>query len=145
MSFSQPSPGRPSPGRHAPLVFGLVALVAASAIGGGWWWRERQETLHRAVLLTGGAPERGRGLIRHYGCAGCHSVPGVAGAKGQVGPSLQGFAGRVYLAGSLENTPGNLIRWIEDPRALDPRTAMPRTGAAGRDARDIAAYLYTLR
>jgi cytochrome c len=145
MPFSRSSLGPSSPGRNAPLAFGLAALVLASAVGGGWWWRERQETLHRAVLLTGGDPARGQGLIRYYGCAGCHVVPGVAGAKGQVGPTLQGVAARVYLAGSLENTPGTLIRWIEDPRALDPRTAMPRTGAAGRDARDIAAYLYTLR
>jgi cytochrome c len=142
------SPPEPRARRRAlPLLLGLATLVAvAAAVGGGWWWRERQEALHRAIALTGGGdPGRGRALIRPYGCAGCHAVPGVAGAGGKVGPSLEGIAARVYLAGVLENTPSNLVRWIEDPRAVDPRTAMPRTGASGQDARDIAAYLYTLR
>ena len=59
-------PSRPpsTPGRRAPLLLGLAALVMAAALGGGWWWRERQETLHRAILLTGGDPERGRGFLR---------------------------------------------------------------------------------
>jgi cytochrome c1 len=52
---------------------------------------------------------------------------------------------RVYLGGRLTNTPGNLIRWIEDPRAVDPQTAMPTTGISKREARDMAAYLLTLR
>lgn len=139
-------PGAAPPGRRAAALLGLAALLAAAAVAGGWSWRKQQETWQRAVTLTGGGdPERGRGLLRHYGCIGCHTIPGVAGAQGQVGPPLQGIAGRVYLAGILENTPGNLIRWIEDPLALDPRTAMPRTGATGADARDIAAFLYTLR
>ena len=38
-----------------------------------------------------------------------------------------------------------MIRWIENPPAIDPKTAMPNMGVTVRDARDIAAYLYTLR
>jgi cytochrome c len=38
-----------------------------------------------------------------------------------------------------------MIRWIRDPRAVDSLTAMPNTGVTPADARDIAAYLYTLR
>lgn len=132
-------------GRRWAVALGLLAVVVAGAGGGGWWWREREEGRQRAVQLTGGDPSRGQGLIRAYGCAGCHTVPGVAGATGRAAPSLEGVAGRVWLAGVVANTPPNLIRWIEDPRAIDPRTAMPPSGAQGRDARDIAAYLYTLR
>jgi cytochrome c1 len=62
-----------------------------------------------------------------------------------VGPPLDGIGGRVYIAGVLENSPDNMIRWIRDPRGVDPMTAMPPTGATERDARDIAAYLYTLQ
>jgi cytochrome c2 len=127
------------------VALAVVALMLPAAAGVGWWWRERQEGLHRAIQLTGGDPARGQLLIRNFGCAGCHTVPGVSGATGRAAPSLQGVAGRVWLAGVVENTPANLIRWIEDPRTIDPRTAMPPTGANGRDARDIAAYLYTLR
>ena len=45
----------------------------------------------------------------------------------------------------LPNTPQNLIRWIQNPPAVDPLTAMPNVGVTQADARDIAAYLYTLR
>jgi cytochrome c2 len=123
----------------------VVTLVVAGVFSGAWWWREQQESWHRAVMLTGGDPSRGRSLIRDLGCAGCHTVPGVPDANGQAAPSLQGVAGRVWLAGVVENTPANMARWIENPRSIDPRTAMPPTGADTRDARDIAAYLYTLR
>ena len=62
-----------------------------------------------------------------------------------VGPPLDHIAQRVYIAGVLPNEPDNMIRWIENPQAVDPKTAMPYMGVTPRDARDIAAYLYTLR
>jgi cytochrome c len=132
---------------HAILASLLAALVGLGLAGGAAYaaWREDSQARLRAARLTGGDPERGRALMRRYGCAGCHDIPGVAGASGRVGPPLRQMAGRVFIAGVVENTPDNLRRWIEDPRALDPRTAMPRTGATGQDVRDIAAYLYTLR
>jgi cytochrome c1 len=38
-----------------------------------------------------------------------------------------------------------LIRWIETPQAIEPGTAMPNLGVTEQRARDMAAYLYTLR
>lgn len=55
------------------------------------------------------------------------------------------FSRRTYVAGRLPNTPANLIDWIRDPQAIDPATAMPTIGLDEQQARDIAAYLYTLR
>ena len=43
-----------------------------------------------------------------------------------------------------ENKPDNLVSWIHDPQMVDSATAMPKTGVTERQARDIAAYLYTL-
>jgi cytochrome c2 len=106
---------------------------------------DARETRQRAIALTGGDPERGRGLLTRYGCAGCHTIPGVARADGIVGPPLAGIADRVYLGGVLTNTPEHLIAWIVDPRAIDDKTAMPVTGIGREEARDVAAYLYTLR
>jgi cytochrome c len=37
------------------------------------------------------------------------------------------------------------IRWIQHPELLRRPTAMPEMGVTDEDARDIAAYLYTLR
>jgi cytochrome c1 len=45
----------------------------------------------------------------------------------------------------MPNTPGNLIRWIRNPRSVEPGTAMPALGLSEREARDIAAYLYELQ
>ena len=122
-----------------------VILLGAAGAAGGWQWRQDHRAAQQAMRLTGGDPARGRGLMRHYGCAGCHEIPGVRGADGRVGPSLDHVAGRLYIAGVLPNSAANMLRWIEDPPAQAPGTAMPRTGATGQQARDIVAYLYTLR
>jgi len=55
------------------------------------------------------------------------------------------IAGRIYIAGRLNNTPDNLTAWIIDPHAFDPQNVMPPTGVSRGEARDIAAYLYTLK
>jgi cytochrome c1 len=92
-----------------------------------------------------GDAERGRLLLRQFGCGGCHRIPGVAAATGAVGPPLEGLARRVYLAGALPNTPANLARWIRDPQAVDPQTGMPDMQVGEAHARDMVAYLATLR
>jgi cytochrome c len=128
------------------LALGAAAvLLVAAGVAGAWQWREDRRAEQQAMRLTGGDPQRGRGLMRRYGCAGCHEIPGVRGADGRVGPSLKHVAGRIYIGGVVPNTAANLVRWIEDPPSLAPGTAMPRTGAAPQEVRDIAAYLYTLR
>ncbi|WP_204342148.1 c-type cytochrome [Micromonospora terminaliae] len=91
-----------------------------------------------------GRPDRGAKLIAQYGCGSCHTVPGVDRAGGLVGPPLTRFGARSYIAGELPNNADNLRRWITDPQAVEPGTAMPDLGVSAIDAQDIAAYLYTL-
>jgi len=98
-----------------------------------------------ARQLTGGDPHRGLALARRYGCNACHVIPSLSGARGQVGPPLEGIASRVYLAGRLPNTPQNLMLWIRDPQGVSKGTAMPNMGVTEQDGRDLAAFLYTLR
>ena len=85
--------------------------------------------------------DRGRRLIAERGCIACHTVPGVSGPASRVGPPLGNMARQGYVAGLLPNTPENLVRWLMDPPAVNPRTAMPDTGLQRADAEDIAAYL----
>jgi cytochrome c2 len=92
-----------------------------------------------------GDPELGRVAIARYGCGSCHLVPGVRGADGMVGPPLIQWSRRAYIAGRLPNTPSDLVQWIVAPQAIEPGTAMPMLGVSVDEARDIAAYLYTLR
>ena len=105
----------------------------------------READAREAAAMTGGDPSRGPDLLRKYGCQTCHTIPGVVGANGLVGPPLAGIAGRSYIAGVLPNAPDNMLRWIRDPKAVDAKTAMPNTGVTPSDARHIAAYLYTLK
>jgi len=89
--------------------------------------------------------EQGRIALQHYSCTACHTVPGIAGSEPQVGPPLAGLASRRLLAGRLANTEDNLVRWIRDPRGIDPRTAMPELGVSEEHARWMAAYLSRLK
>jgi mono/diheme cytochrome c family protein len=93
-----------------------------------------------------GDPERGFVLLATgvHGCAACHSIPGIRFPKGNVGPPLDGMAGRSLIAGHLPNKPGVLVAFLQDPPALAPQTGMPNVGLSVEQARDIAAYLYTL-
>jgi cytochrome c2 len=75
------------------------------------------------------------------GCGSCHTISGVDGADGKIGPSLAGVAERRTIAGRLENTPQNLTLWIREPQRVDPGNLMPGLGLSEADARDIAAYL----
>jgi cytochrome c len=94
--------------------------------------------------VRNGSPDRGAELIAQYGCGSCHTIPGVNRADGLVGPPLTRFGARSYIAGQLPNNADNLRRWISDPQAVEPGTAMPKLGVSAIDAQDIAAYLYTL-
>lgn len=122
--------------RSRALCCPLIALLLAGCSG---------STATPAFEVAGGAPERAPALIRNYGCGTCHRIPGVEGAQGRVGPPLAQFADRTYVAGLLPNTPANLMHWIRNPQSVAPGNAMPEMGVTEQDARDIAAYLYTLR
>lgn len=117
----------------------IAAIAAAVAVAGCNRADDRLEQ------LAGGRPDRGLAVMRKYGCNTCHTIPGMNGADGLVGPPLAGIAQRVYLGGVARNTPRNMVKWIENPKQFDPKTAMPNVGATHRDAVDIASYLYTLK
>jgi len=77
-------------------------------------------------------------------CSACHRIPGVAGASGDIGPSLKGIAKRPQIAGKLPNDQANMVRWLMHPQQVSPGTAMPELGLTQAQAAKIAAYLATL-
>ncbi len=117
-------------------VFALM-LIAAYGCGsaGGEPYRP----------VTGGDAARGRAKLGQYGCGSCHVIPGVDGAEGVVGPPLIFFGRRTVIAGEVQNTAEELIAWIMNPQAIEPNTVMPNLNISAGDARDMAAYLYTLQ
>lgn len=94
--------------------------------------------------MPGSDAGRGREIIARVGCASCHVIPGVDWPQGRVGPSLEGFAARSLIAGRLENEPTLLAAYMRNAPAFTPRSAMPPMPLTEQEARDVAAYLYTL-
>ena len=117
----------------------IVILVCLPSCNG------RDAVREQAVTLTGGNPDNGMAAIGRYGCGSCHDIPGIRSARGTVGPPLGRIAARTYLAGRLSNTPANMMQWIQHPQQVERGTAMPEMGVTDGDARDITAFLYTLR
>ncbi|MCC2674116.1 MAG: putative cytochrome c [Ramlibacter sp.] len=114
---------------------GALLLAAAAALAGC-------APQAPAPRVAGGDIDRGRAAIERYGCAACHTIPGVSALVANVGPPLSHMAERGYIAGVLPNTPEHLVAWLRDPPAVDPRTAMPNLGVSPAEAADMAAYLY---
>ena len=102
------------------------------------------EVIPRQEKATTPDAKRGATALLQYACTSCHRIPGIVGADTHVGPPLKGIASRKYLAGRLPNTPENLVRWIRDPKSVNPATLMPNVEVTEAHARDIAAYLATL-
>ena len=107
-------------------------------------------TFFLASCQRGGNPppvgdaKHGEKVIADVGCGACHDIPGVKGARGVVGPPLKHFAKRTFIAGEAPNKPDELVKWLMNPHATEPATAMPALGLGEGEARDVAAYLYTL-
>lgn len=120
----------------------LALLLLAGATLAAWW----PATARGAdMTVPGGDAARGRAAIARYGCASCHAIPGISQPAADVGPPLDRIGKRAYLGGVVANTPAMMVRWLMDPPAIDPRTAMPNVGLTEAEAKDIAAYLYTLK
>ena len=100
---------------------------------------------HTGVEAVGGSPSAGNAALQRYACGSCHTIPGVPNARGLVGPPLNNIGVRRIIAGKLPNTPDQLQQWIQNPQAVWPGNAMPDENVSDQDARDMAAYLYTLK
>lgn len=98
--------------------------------------------LPAALVSCAGEPEAPAvALMRAYGCATCHEIPGMARMDGIAGPPLVAYGDQAYVAGVLPNTPADLARFIADPQQVDPRSAMPDLGVTPEEAKTIALYL----
>jgi len=128
--------------RRPPTLMVLAAAASIVLLASGCRGGRQTPSVD---IVPGGNPRIGAQLIESYRCGACHIIPGIKDADGLVGPPLMLFARRTYIGGELPNTPPNLVRWILDPAAVEPGTAMPDLGLSDWQARNVAAYLYTLR
>ena len=122
----------------------ITAMAALLCLAGTGCGRTEADS-PRFSTVEGGNAGRGKELLARYQCGSCHVIPEVPSAAGRSGPTLEAFGKRSYIAGQVPNAPHTLVRWLRDPQALVPGTRMPAIGASEADARDMAAYLMTLR
>jgi cytochrome c len=134
----------PSSLRFVLMLLGLGALSAPIAVY-VIHTQDKEQARITAEQITGGNSASGKALVARYGCGACHAIGKISGLNGKVGPSLDGIAARSEIAGLLSNQSANMVFWIRYPQKVAPGGGMPDQGISAKDARDIAAYLYTLR
>ncbi len=93
---------------------------------------------HPGEAALAGAPHlsRGREILRHAQCDGCHQI-GESMRADRRGPDLAGIADRT--------NPRWLFRWIKSPRDYASNARMPRYALADRDVDALVGYLMTFR
>lgn len=123
-----------------------LALILLVVIGGSLGIQGLEQVPQQPDWpVPGGEPERGRIAIQRHSCGSCHAIEGVPAAQGRVGPRLAGFREQTYIAGRLPNVTPNLMRWLINAQEVDPGNVMPDLPVTEPEARDIAAYLYSLK
>ena len=99
--------------------------------------------------------QQGVQVILQRGCGSCHTIPNIPGASGTIGPNLgphdnvpplsQRPMIATYPNGAVpNNSVDDLAKWIQNPGALKPGTAMPTLGLSQDEATAAAAYLYSI-
>jgi mono/diheme cytochrome c family protein len=116
-------------------ICAAAAVLAACEAGG------RAETV---AFQNIGAPEAAKSAFQTYGCVACHVIPGVRGARGLAGPPLLHWSERRFIAGQIPNRPERLTQFLMNPHSVRADSAMPNLDVTEEDARNMAAYLFTL-
>src|SRR5436853_7257224 len=109
-----------------PILGAVVVTASATAVAMTWSSQQQSQAVARA--MTGGDPSRAPDIIRRYGCAGCHTIPGIPGGDGQVGGPLTNVKHRGYVGGVVRTSAAHLVRRIVSPQTFSPRAATPATG-----------------
>jgi cytochrome c oxidase subunit 2 len=77
-------------------------------------------------------------------CAGCHAVRGTEAAGVQAPDLTHLRSRRLIAAGTMTNSPQNVMEWIAHAQEIKPRSLMPDIKLSPNDSRALAAYLATL-
>ncbi len=85
-------------------------------------------------LLAQGSVANGQALVSKSMCIACHSVRGVQGMVGVLGPNLTHVGSRTTIAAGLyPNDPRHLARWIKNPSVMKAGVSMPTFGIGEYD------------
>ena len=87
-----------------------------------------------ADRLASSTRDLSRPLVYEQTCTACHAL---GGQGGHIGPELDGIGDR-FDAEYLD-------RWLRDPEAVRPGTAMPQLGLSDSQIEELVTYLATQR
>ncbi len=78
-------------------------------------------------------------------CSACHAIRGFP-AGGILGPNLSHFGSRTSIAaGTLDNTPENLSRWINNTQTIKPGSKMPPLDLPADQVAAVTTFLEGLK
>ncbi|MGN6789523.1 MAG: cytochrome c oxidase subunit II [Rhodanobacteraceae bacterium] len=106
------------------------------------WWTHQ---LGSAAGPPAGLASQGAQVFEAR-CAICHSVRGLPGSQGTMGPDLTHVMDRHTLAaGTLTNNTANLAAWISNAQGVKPGVDMPTESLTGPQLQALLAYVKTLK
>ncbi|HET9634491.1 MAG TPA: cytochrome c oxidase subunit II [Gemmatimonadaceae bacterium] len=124
--------------QHAAMALSVTAESPAQF--NSWAQQRRAE-----ALPPNNAETQAGQTIFIRSCGACHAVAGTP-ALGRYAPELTHFASRPTIgAGAIDNTPGNLARWIHNAPGIKEGARMPAISLDSAETRAVIAYLETLR
>jgi cytochrome c oxidase subunit 2 len=91
--------------------------------------------------------KRGRELFVSLACSGCHTIRGLTAGKFPGAPELTNVASKKSIVGGVLSPVNeeNLRRWISNPPAVKPGTAMPNLGLSEQQVTDLVNFLLILK
>ena len=93
--------------------------------------------------FAGGSASRGKEIFELAGCKGCHVVGDDERVRNARASSYDVAPELTHAAGKLN--PDWIIDWIKNPRHYNPTTKMPSLRLTDQEARDVVAFVMTMR
>ncbi|WP_084515331.1 cytochrome c oxidase subunit II [Burkholderia sp. WSM2230] len=124
--------------QHAHMAFEVYAQPQADF---DRWLAAQQSP---APVATTDSAKRGAKLFEER-CAGCHTIRGSNSTGVQAPDLTHVMSRRLIAAGTVVNTPKNLMNWVQHVQDIKPGTLMPDMKLSPEEASGLSAYLATLR
>ncbi len=125
--------------QHAHMGFYVIAQPQPEF--DAWWTHQ----LTPSAAPLAGLAQQGEQVFGSH-CAVCHTVRGMPGNFGTMGPDLTHIMSRRALAsGTLPNNTANLAAWISNAQNIKPGVDMPTENLSGPQLQALLAYMKTLK
>ncbi|MGA7159365.1 MAG: c-type cytochrome [Bacteroidota bacterium] len=98
---------------------------------------------HPAGTYKGGSAEKGKEHFENFGCKACHVMGDDLRVRNARGSSYDFAPELTHAAGKLH--PDWIFDWIKNPRHYNPTTKMPNLRLTDGEARDLVAYIMTMK